>query len=31
MRGERFGIRDSTIEDVDGYQLTFLNRLQGDA
>jgi len=29
IRDEPFGIRDFTTEDVDGYQLTFVNRLQG--
>jgi len=28
IRDEPFGIRDFTAEDVDGYQLTFVNRLQ---
>ena len=28
IRDEPFGIRDFTTEDVDGYQLTFVNRLQ---
>lgn len=29
IKDEPFGIRDFTIEDVDGYRLTFVNRLQG--
>jgi catechol 2,3-dioxygenase-like lactoylglutathione lyase family enzyme len=29
IRDEPFGVRDFTTEDVDGYQLTFVNRLQG--
>ena len=29
IRDEPFGIRDFTTEDVDGYRLTFVNRLHG--
>lgn len=29
IKDEPFGIRDFTVEDVDGYHLTFLNRLPG--
>ena len=29
INDEHFGIRDFSIEDIDGYQLTFNRRLQG--
>jgi len=29
IKDEPFGIRDFTVEDIDGYQLTFNQRLQG--
>jgi len=29
IKDEPFGIRDFTVEDIDGYQLTFNKRLQG--
>ena len=30
IKDEPFGVRDFSIKDVDGYQLTFNQRLQGD-
>jgi len=30
IKDEPFGIRDFTVKDIDGYQLTFNQRLQGD-
>jgi len=29
IKDEPFGVRDFTVEDIDGYQLTFNRRLQG--
>jgi len=29
IKDEPFGVRDFTVKDIDGYQLTFNQRLQG--